>query len=389
MASDRQRLLFRLRLGLLIALGLVLGEIASMWAFAGPIDAILANRAALTPTVVAAHSRLDSALGDRARLDAGVAAAQKSLDDAVIRANCEVNPKPGCPTNGQVTGVAGDGAETSAARSNRDRATRNLDAAIADRTQRTPALDAQVSSARDNLASAQAQIPAVSTGVGARWVGLNAYTFAHRSAVLLRALLAAIFVGLCVAPLLFWRLRGESAAKRLARAEAEATAEIAIKQAEIRAETEKLKAEQELEKAKIEAEAELFLEQERQRLRVAAELGMTVKPRELGDGQSSELALPATESSWLPSPLQGIAALANSVISAPARAAQAVVEEFEELTFTITRKRKITVREADEADFVAIDGPIVVDAGVVGAGVVDAEVIELESASPRALPRGL
>jgi hypothetical protein len=289
-----------------------------------------------------------------------------------------VNPKPGCPTDGQVTGVAGAGSETDAARTARTRAMANLDDAIAARTQRAPGIDTRIADARDDLATAQATAPADSSSLGARWMALNSYSLDHLGALALRMFLIGLFVLVCVAPLLFLRWRNETAAKRLARAEAEAEAEIAIRKAELRAEAEKLQAEQELEKAKIAAEAELFLEQEKQRRRVAAELGET--PREIEP--SGQLALPSSDKapSWVPAPFQGIASIASSVISAPARVAQTVVEEFEELTFTITRKHKVTVTPQETAPKLTADTPLVIDAEVVD---------ELPCAPRRELPRGL
>lgn len=373
--------LVRFQFGLLVVLGLVLGELAALWAFSSPIDQAIADRDAARPAVVAAQSRLDSAESDRSRLDTDVAVAQKALDAAVVRANCEVNPKPGCPTDGQVTGVAGAGSETEAARTARTAAMANLDDAIAARTQRAPAIDARISKAQDQLASAQAAAPANSSSLGVRWIALNSYSVNHFGALALRMLLIGLLVVVCVAPLLLLRWRSESAAKRLARAEAQAETEIAIRKAELRAEAEKLQAEQELEKAKIAAEAELFLEQEKQRRRVAAELGESPREIERAQNGSGQLALPHSEKapSWVPAPFQGIASLASSVISAPARVAQTVVEEFEELTFTITRKHRVTVTPQEAPPELIADSALVIDAEIVD---------ELPSAPRRELPRG-
>lgn len=379
--TERAKTLGRLQFTLLLILGIVVGELVALWAFSLPIDQFIADRTSARPAVAAAESQFDAATADRARLDIAVDKAQTALDEAVVRANCEVNPRPGCPTDGQVTGVAGAGSETEAARDARDQAMDNLDSAIAARTEQGPGIDSRIGDARDSLAAAKAESPAASSSFGARWMALNSYSVSHLGALALRVLLIALFVVVCVAPLLFLRWRNETAAKRLARAEAEAEAEIAIKKAEMRAEAEKLKAEQELEKAKIAAEAELILEQEKQRRRVAAELGDDA-PRAVGRGAepADQLALPSSESSWLPSPLQGIANLASSVISAPARVAQTVVEEFEELTFTITRKRKVTVTPGSEMPELTSDSPLVIDAEIVD---------ELETRTLRELPRGL
>ncbi len=266
-------------------LGVVVGELAALSLFAGPIDRALdadaARQAASAPAVVAAGRTLDQLAASRAGLDTSVNEARQHVDAALVVARCEANPSsPACPRE-KITGVPGVGPETRNANERLARAQAELDTAVATRTKNAAALDADIARAQTDLSVAQAAAPRdVDRSLGARWTAMHDYTAGSFGAFLFRVLASAFFVLLIALPavLRFWRGetqldRHEQARAVRHRAEEDADTAIALKRAEIRAEAEKLWAEQQLAKARMAAEAESAIEREQHRRRVVAVLG--------------------------------------------------------------------------------------------------------------------
>src|SRR5262249_25378367 len=130
-----------------IVVGVVVGELAAVVLFSGPIDRILDERAAGTadaaPAVTQASAELDRARQARTALDTAVNDASRQRDEALVVARCEFNPPPACPQT-HITGVPGTGAETLTANDFLADSQLQLDNAVADRDRNAPGLDAEI-----------------------------------------------------------------------------------------------------------------------------------------------------------------------------------------------------------------------------------------------------
>ena len=260
------------RVAVAAVLGVLVGELAAVVVFAGPVDRVLAAQADSAPTVVAASAELAQARQARADLDGAVEAADTRRDEALVVARCEFNPSPQCPQV-RITGVPGAGPETRTANDFLADAQRQVDAAVADRDGRAAALDADIAGREQAVQTARRG--AEVSGFGTRWAAMNGYTLAHPATLVLRVLVDLLFVLLSVLPLILRRWRGTTATERGEEAVAEqhradlhADTAIAVKRAEVRATIEEMWAEQEVESARLAIAAQREIDREQQRRRV-------------------------------------------------------------------------------------------------------------------------
>lgn len=336
-----------------IAVGALLGELAAMVVFGGAIDAELAGRA--SPATELAATSVEQARQARAGLDDAVAGAEQRRDEALVVARCEVNPSADCPQN-RITGRAGSGPGARTADDFLRDADRALDAATAERAARAADLDAEVAAREQALA--QARDGQLAGGIGARWQAMNAYTLDHPGPLVLRSLVAGLFMLLMLLPLLARRWQGASTEE----AESAADTAIAVKRAEVRAQVDQLWAEQELNSARMAIEAQNAIDAERQRRRVAEALG----PAQ--DGQPVPSALPVAagrepEASKELEPARGggvpiipdvtraavrfirpfVPPIVAGAIDNATKPIRQVFEETEEFHFTMRRTHRVTV----------------------------------------------
>ena len=194
------------RAAVAVAVGVVVGELAAVVLFSGPIDRVLDERAARSadaaPAVAAASADLDRARQARTALDAAVNDASRQRDEALVVARCEFNPSPACPET-HITGVPGAGPETRTATDFLADTQRQLDNAVANRDRTAPGLDSAIAARQQVLEQARASaMKDVDHGLGARWMAMNDHTFASLGAMLLRLLTIAFFALLVLLPLI-------------------------------------------------------------------------------------------------------------------------------------------------------------------------------------------
>lgn len=392
-----------------VAVGLIVGEFAALTLFSGTIDRHLEQQAAVNadslPAVVQASNSLAQFRDARVALDMAVDNARVQRDEALVVARCEYHPSPACPQT-RITGVPGSGPETRTANQILADTQRELDTAVAARARQAPQLDAQIS--HDEQAVAQAHQTAIADadhGLGVRWVDMQDLTIASAGALMLRLITIAFFILLSLLPLILRLWRGETTHDRHAnaraereRAELEAETAIAVKRAEVRAAAETLWAEQQLAQARRAIEAQTEIDQAQLRRRVTAELEGTAHVAEpvaediylpiAAEAEAASLAatplpepevkavvneienLPAPVESrdiratpaiptipnvtkaaarWIRPLVPGFVARAIDTSTHPLRSARQVIEEFEEITFTLKRTRKLTVDTEESA----------------------------------------
>jgi Domain of unknown function (DUF4407) len=392
------------------AVGMVVGEFAAMAVFSGSIDRELERQAARSadsaPAVVQASTSLAQLRNTRVGLDKAVDTARIHRDEALVVARCEYHPTPACPQT-RITGVPGSGPETRTANELLVDSQRELDTAIAARDRQAAELDSKIGDGERALSRAQQSVTAdADHGLGARWLAMQALTPASAGALMLRLLTIAFFTLLSLLPLILRLWRGETAHDRHAkaraereRAELEAETAIAVKRAEVRAAAEKMWAEQQLAQARmaIEAQTEIDRAQLRQRVSAALESATPVAEPDAEDiylpiaaeaeaasraaTESSEAAakadaaettpnLPATVESgdvratppiptipdvtraaarWIRPLVPGFVARAIDTSTHPLRTARQVLEEVEEIHFSLRRTRKIIVNTEESA----------------------------------------
>lgn len=283
------------RVALAVAIGLLVGELAAMTLFSNAIsqrmDSEAAARAAGTPAVIAAQGQLNALRASRGTLDAAVDSARQRRDDAQVVARCEYHPTPACAQQ-PVTGVPGDGQITQNTQDILEHDQRELDAALAARTEQAPALDAQITGA-EHAATAARNAAGVGAdrGFGARWVAMNGYTIETPAALVARVAAIGVCVLLYLLPMLLHArqdrtLRERHDESRL-KAELRAETAIAVKQAEVRAEAEILKAEHQLAAMRLALETDAEINREYHRQRVAEARG--------GEPAQPALAAPTAE----------------------------------------------------------------------------------------------
>lgn len=370
------------RAAVAVAVGAVVGELAAVVLFSGSIDRLLDERAArsaeTTPAVAQASADLDRARQARNALDVAVDQASRQRDEALVVARCEYNPSPACPQT-HITGVPGTGPETRTATDFLADAQRQLDNALTNRDGVAPGLDSEIAAREQARQQArESAMTDVDHGLGTRWMAMNEYTFASPGALLLRLVTIAFFALLVLLPLILkvWRGqtsqdRGAAARAEVGRAELEADTAIAVKRAEVRAAVETLWAEQQLASARLAVEAQAEIEREQQRRRVIEALEAPVQ------AQSERVAKPAPElpaaetSDNLPARREGsslipaipdvtraaarwirpfvppIIASAIDTTTKPLRSARQVLEETEEVHFSLKRTHKVSVHSEE------------------------------------------
>ncbi|MBE1551111.1 hypothetical protein GGC64_005171 [Mycobacterium sp. OAS707] len=371
-----------------VGVGAVVGELAAVVIFSGPIDRALDERAArtadATPVVAQAAAELDRARATRSALDTAVDDAGRRRDAALVVARCEFHPSPACPQT-HITGVPGSGPETRTATDFLADSQRQLDTAVANRDRLAPGLDAEIVARDQALERARASaMKDADHGLGARWVAMNDHTLANPGAMLLRLATIAFFSLLLLLPLLLrlWRGRtsedrGGAARAEVERAELAADTAIAVKRAEVRTAVETLWAEQQLASARLAVEAQTEIDREQQRRRVMEALDAT--PRHTQSERVAEPTpeLPVAEASdnlpavvedepkpgtsliptipdvtkaaarWLRPFVPPIIATAIDTTTKPLRSARQVFEETEEIHFSLRRTHKVSV-ESEE-----------------------------------------
>jgi hypothetical protein len=396
-----------------VAVGLVLcamaGEFASLALFSGPIDHYLQQQvirnAASAPAVVQASSSLQRMQEARVALDRTVEVARTHRDEALVVARCEYHPTPACPQT-RITGVPGSGPETRTANQILADSQRELDEAVTARDRRATDLDAHiVDDERALTASRQGAFADADRGLGARWVAMQHLSSISTSILILQLLTVGFFAFLAVLPTMLRRWRGETTHDRHAQARAEreraeltADTAIAVKRAEMRAATEIMWAEEQLAHAQLalEAQAEIDRAQLRHRVDAAIE-GTTTDPAPaveddiyLPIAAEAEAASMATMQSidaastavpeatnlpavverrnapaaptiptipdvtkaaarWIRPLVPGFVARAIDTSTHPLRTARQVIEEVEEITFSLKRTHKLTVHSEESS----------------------------------------
>ena len=386
-----------------VVLGGVVGELGALVLFAGSIDRQLEQQAARdvvsAPAVVQASSTLQRVRDARVALDHNVDSARAHRDEALVVARCEYHPTPACPQT-RITGVPGSGPETRTANELLADSQRELDDAVVARDREGPGLQAQINDDERALADArQVATTSADHGLGARWVAMQELTSASAGALILHVLTIGFFIVLSLLPLILRLWRGDTTHDRHAqaradreRAELEAETAIAVKRAEVRAAAETMWAEQQLTQARLAVEAQTEIDREQLRQRVSAALedrthAAEPAPEDIylpiaAEAEAASLAatesvdavetvdVPETENlpaavephnapapqviptlpdvtraaaRWIRPLVPGFVARAIDTSTHPLRTARQVIEEVEEITFSLKRTRKITV----------------------------------------------
>ena len=386
-----------------VVLGGVVGEFGALVLFAGSIDRQLEQHAARdvvsAPAVVQASSTLQRVRDARVALDHNVDSARAHRDEALVVARCEYHPTPACPQT-RITGVPGSGPETRTANELLADSQRELDDAVVARDREGPGLQAQINDDERALADArQVATTSADHGLGARWVAMQELTSASAGALILHVLTIGFFIVLSLLPLILRLWRGDTTHDRHAqaradreRAELEAETAIAVKRAEVRAAAETMWAEQQLTQARLAVEAQTEIDREQLRQRVSAALEDRTHVAEpapediylpiAAEAEAASLAatesvdavetvdVPETENlpaavephnapapqviptlpdvtraaaRWIRPLVPGFVARAIDTSTHPLRTARQVIEEVEEITFSLKRTRKLTV----------------------------------------------
>jgi hypothetical protein len=276
------------RAAVAVAVGAVVGELATLVIFASSIDHRLDERALRNadsaPAVAQASAGLQQTRDARSGLDRAVEQAREHQDRALVVARCEYNPTPPCPQT-RITGVPGPGPETRTANELLADAQHELDNALAARDSQANELDARISREEQALSRARQNVVAdTGRGLGARWIAMNDLTLVSTGALALRLVTIAFFALLYLLPLILRLWRGETTHDRHAtaradreRAELEADTAIAIKRAQVRREAETMWAEHQLTQARLAIEAQTEIDREHQRRRVMEALDAPVR----------------------------------------------------------------------------------------------------------------
>ena len=392
-----------------VAVGIIVGECAALAVFSGSIDRQLERQAARTaestPAVMQASTSLAQLRTTRVALDNAVATARVHRDEALVVARCEYHPTPACPQT-RITGVPGSGPETRTANELLSDSQRELDTAIVARERQAAGLDSKIADSERDLRQARHSVTAdADRGLAARWLAMQDLTLASAGALMLRLVTIAFFVLLSLLPLILRLWRGETAHDRHAkaraereRAELEAETAIAVKRAEVRAAAETLWAEQQLAQARMAVEAQTEIDRAQLRRRVSAEIAGAAPVAEpvaediylpiAAEAEAASFAatqlpdaatkadametpnLPATveppdvpatsaiptipdvtkaAARWIRPLVPGLVARAIDTSTHPLRAARQVFEEVEEITFSLRRTHKITVKTEESA----------------------------------------
>ncbi|HTK63426.1 MAG TPA: DUF4407 domain-containing protein [Pseudonocardia sp.] len=371
-----------------VLVGAVLGELAALTIFTGPIAEQLnvqADRAATSVAAGGGAGRLAQLRAERAGLDDRVAGAGSRRDAALVVARCEYHPAPGCPAQ-LITGQPGRGPEAEQARAELAGADADLAAARAERDRRVPGLDAAITAAAERVdrdREVAETLARADTGLVARWEAMNGYTLGSPVALIPRLGAVLVMVLLTAAPLLLRLWRGQtdqersvSARRMRRRAEEDADTAIAVRRAQVRAELELRRQEDLLAlgaderhvlggRADVEQAAAVPTAPA-----VPAVPAVTTLPERtaLPAAADSEAGVPGTAVAiprrggpldLLPGPLpvigRAVSGMAGAFVPAPVarfvegtrpmRVMRTLMEDVEEFQFTMVRKRKVTVTE--------------------------------------------
>jgi hypothetical protein len=350
--ADRGRASTAGRAAVAVAVGVLVGEIAALVVFAGPVDRRLDEQALrvadAAPPVAQASTSLQQTAEARSGLDNAVDQARANQDKALIVARCEYNPTPACPQT-RITGVPGVGPETRTANELLDDAQHELANALAARDRQAPELDATIARQQQVVADARrGALTDAGRGLGARWVAMNDVTLAGAGPLTLRLLTIAFFVLVYLLPLILRRWRGETTHDRRATARAErdraqldADTAIAVKRAEVRREAEILWAEHQLTQARMAIEAQTEIDREQQRRRVVAALEPPVQ------ATSHRAFEPTREDIYLPIAAEAEAAsrAITQVPSAATHASTAAAPEVDNLPAQVEPRGEVETRD--------------------------------------------
>lgn len=345
------------RVGVALAVGVVVGELAALVAFSGAVDQRLDERALRNadsvPAVAQASASLQQSRAARAALDNGVEQARGHLDTALVVARCEYHPTPGCPQT-RITGVPGQGPETRTANELLADAQRELDNALAARDRQAPELDARVREDQEALNTARHAVVAdAGRGLGTRWEAMNGVTLASAGALVLRALLIAFFALVYLLPLILRLWRGETTHDRHAaaraerdRAELEAETAIAIKRAEVRRAAEIMWAEHQLTQTRLAIEAQAEIDREQQRRRVVEALELPVRASSQRHFEAVEPVEEVEEDMYLPIAAEAEAA-SRAVAQLPAGTADHLAQTPEQLPAQVDSSGTVATDETE------------------------------------------
>ncbi|MBY0441533.1 MAG: DUF4407 domain-containing protein [Mycobacteriaceae bacterium] len=319
------------------AVGVLIGELATLIALSGSIEHRLDERAvknaASIPAVAQALDALDHARSARIAQDESVDRARQHRDDALVVARCEYHPLPECPQT-HITGVPGVGPETRTANALLTATQQELDTAIATRESAKAKADAEIAQDEQTLAAArQAAMMNSDHGLGARWIAMNDLTLTDPSAtwgaLTLRLTLISFFVLLYLLPLILRLWHSETTRDRRAlaqakreRAELEAETAIAIKRAEIRQATEIIWAEQQLAGARLAAAAQTVIDRAYHHRHIAEALQATAGLTDPTQAVPEVTVEPADDDMYLPIAAQAEAA-SRAALPAPERVSSA------------------------------------------------------------------
>jgi hypothetical protein len=281
-----------------------------------------------------------------------------------------------------------------------------LDEAVAARDRRAPDLDARIVDDERSLSeSRQGAFANADHGLGARWVAMQQLASVSISILMLQLLTVVFFAFLALLPTILRLWRGETTHDRHAQARAEreraeltADTAIAVKQAEIRAATEIMWAEERITRARLAVEAQIEIDRAQLRHRVTAAIEATtsdpapaVEDIYLPIAAEAEAAslvatqaidaaptpdvdqarnlpavverrnTPATPTiptipdvtraaaRWIRPLVPGFVARAFDTSTHPLRTARQVIEEVEEITFSLKRTHKLTVHSEESS----------------------------------------
>lgn len=380
-----------------VLIGVLAGELAVLAIFTGPVNRELNAQVDAARAGVAQSERgrqLEQARTDRANLDRRVNDAIARRDQARVVARCEYNPTPDCPEQ-TITGDPGRGDEAAQADQALVAAEGDLADARQERTTQTAALDQRITTLEGQLdgdRAAAESLARADSGIDARWRAMHDYTTDNFAALLLRFAVVAFFVVLNLLPLILRLWRGQTAqdrriaARRLRdQAEIDADTAVAVRRAEVRAaiglreQDELLFAHTGVRDAERPALTTATAERaDTRQLPVAEEVSEETKsdnlpvlvgdralPALAGSG-SGELVPTARQGELeqksfgplgrLPGPLPRMARAMTALVPepvsrlaanppTPAKVARTLLEEVEEFSFSLTRKRKVTVTE--------------------------------------------
>ena len=207
-----------------VVLGVVIAEFASLAIFHNAIDSQLlvdqAKEVARSQSAIGQQQgTLNELIAERTKREQAVTDAQGAWTKANRLYLCERQPVAGCPGDGSITGVAGDGDQTRVRLKQVEDAQTALTNAKDARAAVQPwvtggppmTLDDQIAALQQQREGELQNAKAVGrqdAGIDARWRAMDNYTLGDPSAMNLRVALALLFIGLDLIPLMAKLMRG-------------------------------------------------------------------------------------------------------------------------------------------------------------------------------------